>query len=175
MRPRPSWRTSLSVCRLTRWSRSPSDWVGPRNVWRRLGLAPSSPARPTSATETEPEPRRSQGRSFGYVKHSTPSPDEMPAPDWRALRLVLNDRAAIYAEEFPAALAAVGPEVVESFTHDEAQGLLYTFAGAWPVFGQDASDPSSRFVYRTIGDLVCRFRGIELAADAIVIDDIASL
>lgn len=99
----------------------------------------------------------------------------MPAPDWRALRLVLNDRAAIYAEEFLAALAAVGPELVEAFTHDEAQGLLYTFAGAWPVLGHDASDPSRRFVYRTIGDLVCRFRGIELAPDAIVIDDVTSL
>ena len=99
----------------------------------------------------------------------------MPAPDWRALRLVLNDRAAIFAEEFPATLTAVGPELVELFTHDEAQGLLYTFAGAWPVLGHDSSDPSSRFVYRTIGDLVCRFRGIELAPDAIVIDDVASL
>ncbi len=99
----------------------------------------------------------------------------MPAPDWRGLRLVLNDRAAIYAEEFPAALAAVGPKLVESFTHDEAQGLLYAFAGAWPTLGHDASNPSRRFVYRSIGDLVCRFRGIELAPHAIVIDDVMSL
>lgn len=99
----------------------------------------------------------------------------MAAPDWRALTVVLNDRAAIYAEEFPASLAAVGPQMLESFTHDEAQNLLYTFAGAWPVLGRDAGDPLTRYAYLSIGDLVCRFRGIELAPGAIVIDDVANL
>ena len=99
----------------------------------------------------------------------------MVTPDWRALRVVLNDRAAIYAEHFPASLADLGPEVVEQFTHEEAQGLLYTFAGAWPVLGRDAADPSTRFVYLTLDSLVCRFRGVELAPGAIVIDDVASL
>lgn len=65
----------------------------------------------------------------------------MPAPDWRALRLVLDDRAVIVAEEFPATLTAVGSDLVETFSHDEAQGLLYTFAWARPVLGHDASDP----------------------------------
>jgi hypothetical protein len=37
--------------------------------------------------------------------------------NWRALSVVLNDRAAIYAEEFPAVLADVGPAMVEAFTH----------------------------------------------------------
>lgn len=48
-------------------------------------------------------------------------------------------------------------------------------AGAWPVLGRDADDSSTRFVYLTIGDLVCRFRGIELARGAIVDDDVTSL
>jgi hypothetical protein len=63
--------------------------------------------------------------------------------------------------------------MVEEFTHEEAQGLLFTFAGAWPALGRDAEDPSTRFVYMTIGELVCRFRGIELAPGAVVIDDVA--
>jgi hypothetical protein len=58
--------------------------------------------------------------------------------------------------------------MAEAFTHEEAQGLLFTFAGAWPALGRDAEDPSTRFVYMTIGELVCRFRGIELAPGAIV-------
>jgi hypothetical protein len=96
-------------------------------------------------------------------------------PDWRALSVVLNDRAAIYAEEFPAVLVGVGPAMVEAFTHEEAQGLLFTFAGAWPALGRDDKDSSTRFVYVTIGELVCRFRGIELAPGAIVVDDVALL
>lgn len=96
-------------------------------------------------------------------------------PDWRALSVVLNDRAAIYAEEFPAVLADEGLAMVEAFTHEEAQGVLFTFAGAWPALGRDANDPSARFVYLTIGDLVCRFRAIELAPGAIVVDDVALL
>jgi hypothetical protein len=65
--------------------------------------------------------------------------------------------------------------MVEAFTHEEAQGLLFAFAGAWPALGRDAEDPSTRFVYMTIGELVCRFRGIELAPGAIVVDDVARL
>ncbi len=65
--------------------------------------------------------------------------------------------------------------MVEAFTHEEAQGLLFTFAGAWPALGRDDKDPSTRFVYTTIGELVCRFRGIELAPGAIVVDDVALL
>ena len=45
--------------------------------------------------------------------------------------------------------------MVEAFTHEEAQGLLFAFAGAWPALGRDAEDPSTRFVYMTIGELVC--------------------
>jgi len=94
-------------------------------------------------------------------------------PDWRALRVALNERAVIYAEHFSASLADVGPEVVKRFTHEEAQGLLFTFAGAWPVLGRDADDPSTRFVYVVVADQVCRFRGVELAPGAIVVDDVA--
>ena len=56
----------------------------------------------------------------------------------------------------------MGPAMFEAFTPAEAQGLPFTFAGAWPVLGRDAKDPSTRFVYLTIGELVCRFRGIGL-------------
>ena len=136
---------------------------------------PENPAHPISAAATVPVLMFSRNRSLGHVKRSTKLPDEVTAPEWRALSVVLNDRAAIYAEEFPAVLAAAGPAVFELFTHEEAQSLLFTFAGAWPALGRDADDPSTRFVYRTIGDQVCRFRGIELAPGAIVVDDVTSL
>lgn len=96
-------------------------------------------------------------------------------PDWRSLRVVLNDRAAIYAEQFPQALAAVGSAMLEYFDHDEAQDLLFTFAGAWPGLGRDDAVPTTRFVYRAFGDVVCRFRGVELAPGAIVVDDVTRL
>ncbi len=99
----------------------------------------------------------------------------MTAPDWQALRVVLNDRAAIFAESFPGTLTELGPEAVEHFTHQEAQGVLYTFAGAWPTLGRDPSDSARRFVYVAIGDLAYRLRGVELAPGAIVVDDVASL
>ena len=99
----------------------------------------------------------------------------MTAPNWRGLSVVLNDRAAIYAEEFPAAIAAAGSSMVQSFTHEEAQALLFTFAGAWPVLGRDADNPSTRYVYVTIGDLVCRFRGVELEPGAIVVDEVTNI
>ncbi len=98
----------------------------------------------------------------------------MAAPDWPTLRVALNDRAAIYAEHFPASLAALGPEFVQRFTHAEAQSMLYTFAGAWPVLARDADNPSIRFVYLSIAERVCRFRGVELAPGAIVLDDVSS-
>ena len=66
----------------------------------------------------------------------------------------------------------MGPAMFEAFTHEEAQGLPFTFAGAWPALGRDVKDPSTRFVYMTVGELVCRFRGIELAPGAIVVDDV---
>lgn len=96
----------------------------------------------------------------------------MAAPDWLALRVVINDRAAIFAEYFPAAFTGLEPDVVERFGHEDAQNLLYTFAGAWPVLGRDAGDPATRFVYVSIADQVCRFRGVELAPGAIVVDDV---
>ena len=167
--------TNMIACRSKRWINSPSDLAGARNAWLTPAPVPRIPAHPTPATETEPGQKHSRSRSTGHVKTSTQLPDEVTAPDWRALRVALNDRAAIYAEEFPASLAALGPHAVEWFTHDEAQGLLYTFAGAWPVLGRDASDPSTRFVYLTVSDLVYRFRAIELAPGAIIVDDIGSL
>ena len=134
-----------------------------------------SPARPTSVTETVRGPWHFRSRSIALVERSTHRPDEVVAPDWRSLRVILNDRAAIFAEDFPAAVTEVGGEVVELFTHDEAQRLLFTFAGAWPVLGRDVDDSSIRFVYLTMGELVCRFRGVELVPGAVVIDDVASL
>jgi hypothetical protein len=43
------------------------------------------------------------------------------------------------------------------------------------VLGRDASKPSTRFVYLADGALVCRFRGVELAPGAIVVDDVVSV
>ena len=116
-------------------------------------------------------PSPSTGRDELWTK----PPDQVTAPDWRVLRVIVNDRAAIYAEDFPGRLAAAGQEAVEWFTHDEAHGLLYTFAGAWPVLGRDDSAPSTRYVYLSNGVLVCRFRGVELAPQAIVVDDAVRL
>ncbi|MEX0666935.1 MAG: hypothetical protein WD313_01245, partial [Acidimicrobiia bacterium] len=62
-----------------------------------------------------PELTLSRNRSTGHVKHSTKHPDAVVPPDWRALSVVLNDRAAIYAEQFPAVLADAGPAVVKAF------------------------------------------------------------
>ena len=89
--------------------------------------------------------------------------------------MVVNDRAAIYAEAFPGQIHAAGGEVVEWFTHDEAHDLLYTFAGAWPVLGRDIAGRATRFVYLSNGVVVCRFRGVELAPGAIVVDDVTRL
>lgn len=170
-----SWRSTLTGWRSRRWSRLLSDWVGAQTVWLRLRPVQRSLVRPTSVTETVRGRRHFRNRSIGLVERSTQRPDEVVAPDWRSLRVILNDRAAIFAEDFPAAVTAVGAEMDELFTHDEAQGLLFTFAGAWPVLGQHGDDSSTRFVYLSMGQLVCRFRGVELAPGAIVIDDIASL
>jgi hypothetical protein len=170
-----SCRTSLAACKSRRWSRSPNGWAGAQSVSLTLKPVLLTPAHPTSATATVPGPTRSRNQSTGHVKHSTKLPDEVSPPDWRALSVVLDDRAAIYAEEFSAVLAGVGPAMVEAFTHEEVQGLLFTFAGASLALGRDAKDPSTRFVYLTIGEPVCRFRGIELAPGAIVVDDVARL
>lgn len=99
----------------------------------------------------------------------------MAAPDWRSLRVEVNDRAAIFAQAFPGVLAAAGPAVVEWFTHDEALGVLFTFAGAWPILGRDPAGPTTRFLYLVADGTVCRFRGVELAPGAIVVDDVAPL
>jgi hypothetical protein len=123
-----SCRTNLAASWSRRWSRSPNGWAGATSIWLRLEPVLLRPAHPTSATATVPGPMRSRTRPTGHVKHSTKLPDQASPPDWRALSVVLNDRAAIYAEEFPAVLADV-----------------------------------------------CRFRGIELAPGAIVVDDVARL
>lgn len=99
----------------------------------------------------------------------------MATPNWAALRVALNDRAAIYAEHFPASLAELEPATVDLFTHEQAQDLLFTFAGAWPVLGRDPTDPTTRFVYLALGNTVCRFRSLELAPGAIVVDDVVAL
>ena len=99
----------------------------------------------------------------------------MSPPAWRSLRVELNDRAAIYSEQFPAALVEAGPAMLERFDHDEALDLLFTFAGAWPSLGRDTADPSRRYVYRAYDEVVCRFRGIELAPGAVVVDDVLRL
>ena len=90
------------------------------------------------------------------------------------MRIAVNDRVAIYAEEFPGALSELAPGVGEWFTHDEAHEVLYTFAGAWPVLGRDTGEPSTRYVYRVLGGSVCEFRGVELAPGTIVVDDVLS-
>lgn len=99
----------------------------------------------------------------------------MGAPQWSTLRVLLNDRAAIYAEHFPASLVELGLEMVERFTHEQAQEMLFTFAGAWPVLGRDTGDPATRFIYVLLGDTVCRFRAVELAPGAIIVDDVTDL
>ena len=99
----------------------------------------------------------------------------MTEPDWPSLRVVVNDRAAIYAEHFPGRLIDAGDDAIRWFSHEEAHHLLYTFAGAWPVLGRDPGNEATRFVYRSDGEIVCRFRGLELAPGAIVIDDVVSL
>lgn len=100
----------------------------------------------------------------------------MVTPNWQTLRVEVNDRAAIYAEAFPKRVSDAGPELVAWFTHDQAQGVLYTFAGAWPALGRDATDPTSTpFLYLIAGEVVCRFRGVELAPGAIVVDDMTTI
>ena len=99
----------------------------------------------------------------------------MTEPDWAKLRVVVNNRAAIYAEHFPGRLIAAGEDAIRWFSHDEAHLLLYTFAGAWPGLGRDSDNESTRYMYRSDGEIVCRFRDMELAPGAIVIDDVVSL
>jgi hypothetical protein len=102
-----SCRTSLAARRSRRWSGSLNGWAGAPSVWLTLKPVLLSPAHPTSATATVPGPTFSRNRSTAHVERSTKLPDEVFPPDWRALSVVLNDRAAIFAEEFPAVLAGV--------------------------------------------------------------------
>jgi hypothetical protein len=97
----------------------------------------------------------------------------LSSPDWQALRVSVNDRAAIYAETFPGQLAKAGQAAIGWFTHDQARALLYTFAGAWPTLGRDSNDSPTRYVYLATDNDAYRFRAIELAPGAIVVDDIS--
>ena len=99
----------------------------------------------------------------------------MSLPDWQALRVSVNDRAAIYSESFAGQLTKAGQVAIDWFTHEQARELLYTFAGAWPTLGRDSQDPRTRYVYLGTGDSVYRFRAIELAPGAIVVDDISAV
>jgi hypothetical protein len=56
--------------------------------------------------------RRCRSRSARPAEPSTQPPDELAVPDWRAWRVVVNDRAAIYAEAFPGVLDSAEPQVV---------------------------------------------------------------
>lgn len=99
----------------------------------------------------------------------------MAAPNWRALHVVLNGRAAIFAERFPLLVEATTGSTAERFTHEVALDVLSTFAGAWPTLGRDPDTQSTRYLYSTLGSDVLRFRGVELAPGAIVVDDVVSL
>lgn len=100
----------------------------------------------------------------------------MGAPDWPLLLVVLNDRAAIYGETFPALWVAAPAEVQAWLDHDVAADVLSTFAGAWSSLGRnDAIDPPEvRWQYRAVpsGSFAVAFRGRELAPGAIVVDDL---
>jgi hypothetical protein len=96
-------------------------------------------------------------------------------PNWGLLLVTVNDRAAIFSEEFPARIAAAGSDVGLWFSHAQAHDLLYTFAGAWPTLGRDPYDPAVRYVHLSDGEFVCRFRAIELRSSAIVVDDVFRL
>lgn len=99
----------------------------------------------------------------------------MPSPDWQALRVSVNDRAAIYSEAFPGQLTKAGQAAIDWFTHEQAHSVLYTFAGAWPTLGRDSNDSETRYVYLATDNDLYRFRAIELAPGAIVVDDISSV
>lgn len=100
----------------------------------------------------------------------------MRAPDWPLLLAVVNDRAAIYAETFPALWDAAPAEVRGWLDHAEAADVLSTFAAAWPSLGRnDAVDPPGvRWQYRAVpsGSFAVAFRGRELAPGAIVVDSL---
>lgn len=89
--------------------------------------------------------------------------------------MAVNARAAIFDEHFPAEILAAGDDVIAWFSHDEAHHVLYTFAGAWPGLGRDREDDSTRYLYRSNGKIVCRFRGVQLTPSAIVVDGIVAL
>jgi hypothetical protein len=80
----------------------------------------------------------------------------------------------MYAEHFPALIAAAKPEVLAWFSHRQALAVLDTFAGAWLTLGRnpELDPPDARWLFvATPSAVVCRFRGRELAAAAIVVDD----
>lgn len=102
----------------------------------------------------------------------------MKRPEWSSLKVEQNGRIAMYAEDFPARLLEARPSVIRWFTHRQALLVLNTFAGAWPTLGRNADvDPDdTRWLYLANSELVvCRFRGRELAAAAIVVDDLDDL
>ena len=99
----------------------------------------------------------------------------MTAPDWKLLLVSVNDRTAIFSEDFPAKIAGGGDEVQRRFSHDEAHEVLYTVAGAWPTLGRNHADANTRYLYRSSGGLVCRFRAVELRPGALVVDDVTRL
>ncbi len=43
------------------------------------------------------------------------------------------------------------------------------------TLGRDAGDPATLYLYLAAGMTVCRFRGVELAPEAIVVDGIAAV
>lgn len=99
----------------------------------------------------------------------------MPSPDWQSLVVSVNERVAIYAEHFPGSLRAAGDDVVAWFTDDQARKALFTYAGAWRTLAHDADEPTVRYLYVSDGTTTCRFRGVELAPNAIVVDKLIRL
>ena len=103
--------------------------------------------------------------------------------NWRALIVEGEHRSAIYAETFPARLAAALAEssdpagAMSAFDTTAALEVLATFAGAWGSLHRDAR--GHRWQYRSVatsaGDIiVLAFRAVALDADRrwIAVDDV---
>ncbi len=99
----------------------------------------------------------------------------MKPPDWRSLVVSVNDRSAIYVEHFPNAFENADARLLRWFTDEQARQVLFTFAGAWPTLARHSSDRSTRYLYLSDGSFVCRFRGIELAPNTIVVAEMTML
>ncbi len=99
----------------------------------------------------------------------------MKPPDWQSLIVSVNERSAIYVEHFPNAIRNADERLLMWFTDDQARHVLFTFAGAWPTLARDPSDRSTRYLYLSDGSFVCRFRGIELAPNTIVVAEMTML